>query len=631
MLNVERKWMNFLILQDLDKIVAILGVFFSILLTFYIWLKIGRLVYMTVSILTLLSSITWLLIRKKVSLSECDLSNRIIYKTLNVIFFILFICSIFYIHFRDDIYTRPLLYFIIISILSGIVALEILFYPRNKKNICFILFQIIGIGLNLQFSELLIFPNIVGIDPWFHQMFTLKILDTGFIPEGYSYSKLPLMHLCTGATQLITGLNYKISTMLTISFFQVSSGVFFIFLLGRYVFNKNIGLLAGLFLVTSSYFIRLGFWTIPNTIAAVLILIIVFLLFKVNIKERLIIKSLAVIFMITLILTHTISAMCMAILLFTSTIVFFIHSKKYHIHKKIPVTYTIAIFFTVSMFSWWTYASGHLTNLLSLIKWGFSVDVFNKDLPKELISNIIYPVSISEQIFNQLGMFLFFSLSFIGCFYMISRKYGTSYTFTMAIIGITPLAIGFFTLITEHSVLEARWFYFAQMLLSLPLAIAFFSIVNTRKNKYSKSMLISTLTVIISFLMIISTIANVDNTTFSPKTGVRHGFTDSELKGMQTADRLWDKTIGSDRLYANNLKWAGYNTEPICEGLYTKNFTKYGKMLILIREEITNNNFLLFNTPYSLNYEPKKLLLIQGYSKVLDFGKVDGFVNVQEY
>jgi len=95
-------------------------------------------------------------------------------------------------------------------------------------------------------------------------------------------------------------------------------------------------------------------------------------------------------------------------------------------------------------------------------------------------------VPLGEQLFNNLGMFLFFAFSFIGVFYMISRR-GSSSSFTMAWVGVAPLAIGFFSLISGHSVIEHRWWYFAQILLAIPLAVAVYT-VGTWKMKSPKTL-----------------------------------------------------------------------------------------------------------------------------------------------
>ena len=489
------------------------------------------------------------------------------------------------------------------------------------------------IGLSLVWSQILIFPSVVGIDTWFHQMFTLNTLNTGFIPEGYMYSNLALMHLEIGSTSLITGLNYKLATMFSISFLQVLCGILFVFLLGKFLFNGKVGLLASLLLVVGNYYINMGVGAIPNTIAAVLIPIIIYILFKIREEKRLIGVSLAALFMITLILTHTITAMCMAIILFVSWFALKIYNKIHHEHKMAPVTFTIAIFFIITMFSWWSYASGHITTLVKLIGWGFSIDFFVH--APEAILGYIFTVPFSEQLFNQLGMFLFFALSLIGCFYMISKKYGSSHTFIMAIVGATPLAIGFFSLITGHSVIEQRWWYFSQILLALPLAITFFLLCGVIKNKFAKPFLLLFLTFFLSFIMITSPKANIDNHTFSPNTGIRPPSTEAELRAAAFFVEKSVYNISSDYDYFTNpsssIPVNYYNMsysriKSLDTSLITGEFERNGNIIVVIREEIVDKPFRLFGQPFKLNYDPRQSLNEQGFSKIYDCNSVSGFM-----
>ncbi|KQM12647.1 hypothetical protein AOA80_00905 [Methanomassiliicoccales archaeon RumEn M1] len=205
--------------------------------------------------------------------------------------------------------------------------------------------------------------------------------------------------------------------------------------------------------------------------------------------------------MAVIVLTHTVAAMSMAIILFIAWIAMKCHGGLWT-RAGNNVALSIPLGFTVAMFAWWTYASGHVQDLGNLVEWGFSADYFGSS-PAEAVSYSL-SVPLSEQLFNNLGMFLFFALSFIGIFYMISRR-GDSMTFTMSWVMITPLVIGFFSLITGHSVLEHRWWYLAQILLSAPLSIAI-CLAGTWKSKRSvfAPALISGFVILLSFLLIVS-------------------------------------------------------------------------------------------------------------------------------
>lgn len=612
------------ITRNLDKTMALLGIVFSIVLLIYLFQNIGRLLYMSVAIFTLISCLIWLLIRGKASLTKFEIAHRSIYLTLNILFFLFFICSILSIYFTPNPYERPLIYFIFTSAMVCIVALQILFSHLKKSYLAIILFQIIITSLSIIWSQLLIYPSIIGADPFYHQMFTQQILDTGIIPEGYAYSKLPLMHLTIGTTSLVTDLNYKLSTMFSISFFQVVCNTLFIFLLGKFLINKQVGLFAALLLGIANHHILMSFWTIPTTIAAVFILIIIYLLFKLKNNQSFIITSLAIFFMIALILTHTITAMCVAILIFISWLIFVVYKRVYPKRLKMPVTIAIVIFFTVFMLSWWTFASGHISDLAEMLKWGLIRDKMLTLSPTEVIK-YAYDVPIFEQFFNILGEFIFFALSFIGCFYMISRRYGNVYTFTMAIIGITPLAIGFFSLIGGFWVVEDRWWYFSQILLVLPLSIAFFLIFGNIRMKNARPFLLGIFIFFLSFIMIISPAASSDCLLFSPNTKIRSGFTTSEIRSIETCATLWNTSMGTDKMYAKDMYWSGYKTSSICMGLYSKNFTAYNDKLLLIRNEILDKSFKLSNSCYKLDYDLEQLLANKKYSRIYNCNSVSCF------
>lgn len=620
------------LLDEIDKTLAFLGLILALVLTICLVLTMGRLIYITAGVFSFLACAGYLIIKKSLasstlpSLALAEASSRV-YLATNTLFFLFFAYSVLSFYLEQSLYARPLGYFIAVALMATVVAVEILFLPSRRWCSYFALFKITLIGISLEFSQLLIFPSIVGIDPWTHQMFTLNILNIGHIPEGFGYSKLPLMHLMVGSTSLITGLNYKMATMLSVSLPQVLCNVLFTFLLGNFLFNKKVGLLGGLLLGVANWHVNMGYWAIPNTMAAVFIPIIIYLLLKIRRQKPNIGVSLAMLLMGALILTHTVTAVCMAILLFS----FWAGSKVYNYmyrEWKTIVTLSISVLFAVGMFSWWTFASGDVRTLGELIKWGFSLDFFSRPMPKE-VTQYVLNVPFSEQLFNNIGMFLFFVISFIGCLYMISKGFRNSYRFVMALGGAIILVMSSFAQITGRGIIIERWWYFSQILLALPLAVAFFLFCWIVKNRLGKALLLATLTFSLSFLMIMSPVANLDNPTFSPNTQVRFAFTESELQAAERASNMWSGKIGVDGYYS--LCWlSSYSAEEIDGQIYNRNYTDGQDMFILIRKEIVNHPFMIVYEEayglYKLDYDPRDVLTTQTFSKVYDCGSVSGFV-----
>jgi hypothetical protein len=538
------------LLRDLDRTLAIAGAIFSIILIIYLGREIGRVIYLLTGLLALISCLLWLAIRKSYTFEFHLPASRISTSIFAICFFGLYILSVLSVYFRPELYERPLLYFILTAFMAGIIACEI--FTSSRRHASLIIVQILLLGVSVAWSQLLIFPSLLGVDPWHHSAFTNGIIAEGFIPEGYLYAKLPLFHLMITATSLIADLPYKFATMLSVSLGQVICNAVFVVIIANYLFkNHRIGLLAALMVVIANRHISMAYGSVPNAFAAVFIPIALYLLFfKFRDRTRLSSTILYTIVLTAIILTHTISAMCTAMLLFVAWGALAVY-RIYQSQADNRVSLVGPTGFTAAMFAWWIYAaSGNIRTLANLIDDGFSADYF-VNIPHEFKTYAVV-VPFGEQLFINLGMFLFFAISFIGIFCMISRK-GSCSSFAMAWIGITPLAIGFFSLISGHSVIESRWWYFSQILLSIPLAVAI-CIVSTWKteNPRASYCFVFGFVALLSFLMIMSPTANVDNHILSPITGTTAAYTQSEMIASEFFAKNTMDTISSDRNYCTN-------------------------------------------------------------------------------
>jgi len=274
-------------IQELDKVLAISGVIFSVLLIIYLNLRIGRFIYLLIGVLSLFSFVGWLIIRKNASLNFPSLDSGLLPKLLTSLFFMAFTLDIVSLYTRPYLYQRPLIHFFIISILVGITVLEIININKNRQlHKCIIFFQIILIGILATWSQLLIFPSLIGVDPWYHQHFTLGILSKYFVPENELYSKLPLFHIFIACTSAISKLDYKFATMFSASLAHIVCISLFTFLFTKNLFNNNykVAYLASLLLVISNNYIYMSYTSIPNSFAMIFILPILYCM--IFLKEK---------------------------------------------------------------------------------------------------------------------------------------------------------------------------------------------------------------------------------------------------------------------------------------------------------------------------------------------------------
>lgn len=614
-------------IQEFDKVLAISGAIVSIILIIYLNLKIGRFIYLLTGILSFLSFVGWLIIRKKASLNFPSVDSSVLPKLLISLFFIVFTLDIISLYIRPDLYQRPLIHFFLVSILVGITVLEITTGSRNRQIYDFLIFfQIILVGILVTWSQLLVFPSLIGVDPWYHQNFTSELLSKHFVPEHELYSKLPLYHILVACTSAISELDYKFATMFSASLAHIICISSFVFLFAKRLFQNNykVAYLASLLLVISNNYIYMSYTSLPNSFAMIFVFPIFYCMLFLKEKRPLTAASLSIFLSLVLVLSHTITSFFMCIILF----VFWVGSLIYYYmykEKNDFIGINFFILFATFMFGWWTFVSGHINSLASLIKWGFNADYFST-IPKDISLETLSKISILEQFFDNIGMFSFFSLSFMGCLYMVSRKYGNSLKFRIALIAITPLIIGFFSLIFGKFVIVQRWWYFSQVTLVIPLSVSLLVLFNIIKNNNVKHLCTAGFTIVLAFFLITNSLSNIDNHILSPKSSITFSFTSSELQAIKTGSYIWDGTIKTDWYYAYTQKYY-FNTEPFDTEMYEDNFSVLkGSSLILVREYILKNPFSLRNSIKLLDYDLNMKLEKLRFSNVYDNGLVEGYI-----
>jgi len=609
--------------ENLDKNLAILGLVACSILILWLVLVVGK--YVEAGVTAFLACATYLIIRKRLlvlgpsSLQALAL-NRPAYLILNIAFFALFTYSLLSVDLRPELYSRPLGYFIAIAIMVTILAVEILFLPRGKAYESFVLVKIMLIALSLRWIPQFIFPGLIGVDPWGHQMFTAQILETGSIPGGYPYSNLPVMHLIIVATSLITDLSYKFATMLSISLLHVV-GLIFVFLLGRFVFDSKVGLLAALLLGVAAYWINLGMGIHPTTLALVLVAMLIYMIFKARQERSIILTCLYLLVMGVLILTHTVTALCMAILLFSFWFGFELYKKMYRDRFDVPVTLWLAILFTVAMLSWWTYVSGHITAVAELIKYGFRIE-------RWVLAEPMVGVSFSEWLLYMLGFLLFYAFSIIGVLPMLTRRLGNRHSFALVLGGLVLLAIAFLSVpLGLTGVLPQRWWWNSHLILAIPAAVGLFSVCSWFKGKFSRALVLATLILVLSFFSITAAGANFDNRIYTKNTAARYAFIESEFSAMDTISKISDGKVGvatpAARFYLEFNR--NVPVKEIAANLSTRDFSNCTGMIVMIRDEVVKNYFDFTGGGMKLDYDPREALVEQGFSHVYDCGSVSAF------
>jgi hypothetical protein len=616
------------IIEDLDKILAILGVVVGLILILILVFLLPKTAYKYIEapIMLFFASTIYLFIRERIyktaGLSHLEElhGNRPTTLILNILFIILFSYSIFSVAARPEFYSRPLGFFISTSLMAAVLAIEILFLPEKKNYTGFILLKIMLIAALLIVTPRLLFPDLIGIDPHGHRWFTMNILEQHYIPEGWAYSKLPVMHLVIGFTSLITNLDYKTSTTLSICFFQVIC-LIFIFLTGKLVYSPKVGLLAALSLAIASHFIRMGFSVRPITLGVVLISFLIYMLFRKG--NNTLLASLTLIMFAVLLLTHTVASLCMAFFLFSFWFSFELYKKMYHGKFEIPVTtLTLSILFTVAMFGWWMYASGHITTFANLINWGLEMGSLE---PSETTLTFSKRYEL-EYMLNTFGLNFYCFFAIIGSLCMFSKKFGNKYSFTLVHGGVMMIAIVFFSLLLGKTGLVApRWFPGLELILAVPVAIGLLFICGFFKNGLYKVLVLSILILFLSFFMITPPSANVDTPIYSENTMVRYSLTTSELQAANTISSMYNGEIKMDYFYSCCFSGVNVTVSDLRPNFVSGDYADLDG-LILIRKEIVERPFFNKRGCFKIYHNPKEKLNNLYFNHIHNSGSVNAFL-----
>ncbi len=551
-------WQKISSLQyNIDKVATVVGAVVSLWMIAVGAIH-GRAGFLTLGILVLSSCFIWLLIRGNTPFEFQFPVMKTNFYLWSICFFLLYTLSFLSIYFRPHTYERPLLYFVLTSLSAGTIACEILF--ADRRHIGLILLQILLLGMSIGWSHLLIVPEVIGKDPWFHMGFTNLIISEHHISSNSIYSdyeKLPLFHLMIALTSLVTGLPYKYATMASVSFGQIVCNTVFIFLIANYIFkNYKVGLLSALFVVIASHHILMSYLSIPNAFGTIFISIILYLMFSKVIgtsravgTSKLTALLLLLILMVAIIFTHSIVAIFMAILFFVILSISVI-DRFSHQHTTPTILYlelAILMIFTISMLAWWTYSSGHISTLVHFTELGFDSSLFVR-YPELKIYRAEAP--FMESIYNVLGLHAFLAFSLVGVLFMTLQKDHSISLF--ALISITPTLIAFIFNIFGSSIIEQRWFYFSQILLSIPLMLTL-SLVGglIRKPKYLCLLFFGFIT-IMSFVTFTGAFGSLDCNTITPSSVNTLYYSQSEMIGSEFIGNKAVSVISSDITYCVN-------------------------------------------------------------------------------
>jgi hypothetical protein len=337
----------------MDLLCGLIGIILGILIAILSFF--GVINQLLIGLTILCVSSIYVLIRPKIrssrEIAPISISPRIL-SVLNIVFWSLLSVALLIWYF--NLYYRPTSYFIIISILSAIIALEI-FSSDDSRRLWRIFVKIVILSLVIRGGIYYNYPSIMGYDAYFHTKIADIIMLTGSVPpfeisDKYVYA--PIVHTLIASMGLLCQIPVKCAVFLSIGVGSVISTLF-LYIIGKNIAGPQIGLLAALLANLTNDLIVRGITNITaDSLVVCYLLVILYLVFAdivhINIRD-----SLLIFFSLLLVITHQLSTFVVFLILLILISSQAILSYIYDVHfQKSRSTIYLALF-GIAIVAYW--------------------------------------------------------------------------------------------------------------------------------------------------------------------------------------------------------------------------------------------------------------------------------------
>lgn len=492
-----------------------------------------------------LSSLVYLILRGRLSeehrLPSLKVNNSL--RKFNQVIFIISLCaSIWLLH--DNLYFRPLSYFILTLIAVASIIWEIFYSGDSKSTQAFILGKVIALGFIFRAGMYYNFLGIMGVDPWFHNFVVQQTVNSSHVVDYINmaalhsniYNLFPIFHINGAMTQIVTSLSTYTSIFVTVGFLGTLSCIF-IFLIGRKLVSVKVGLLAALIFCFCDQAIA---WDVSIIAMSLGIGFMAMLLYLIFIKESGDVASVFLMFIISaaLILTHSVAAFTTLAMLIGIIIGIGFYKglgNKSTKYREILSNYFI-ILFAVGLILWWMQipVTGGTPFFDRVIQ------RFNTAMSYEAGFALVQPMAEVHapyfvQIFNNGGYMLLLGLSIIGSLTYLHPQSRSQHRLALAsLIASLILFENLFVLArVGGTVVVGRWAAFEYMTLSILAVVGLVGLSNVIRNNRGRLIMMLLVILLVLFPMITNNKSNNDSPLLRYNI-YRAGYSESELTAVRT-------------------------------------------------------------------------------------------------
>ena len=466
--------------MKVDRYLPYCGIALGVAIT--ILLHIQGISYTYVGVTISVFSLIYLLVSKK---KERLLAINLHYILLVVSFTVVYLVSVLLL-FQSQGEARPVGFFICCVLLGLIIGLVI--YTKSTRPA---IVMILLLAFLLRWSILNVYPNnFLGSDPQNTYLWYENLASGTDIHSSYNHTPLHL-YLVVGLIKL--GLATKWAMMFSLGVLEVLS-LLFIYLLGKRLFNIQVGLLAMLILACDNLHTMWGWYIVAQSLGIFLFSAIVYpvITYRHNRWQL----PLILVLIVLLTLSHSLSLMVTSLVIGLVIIfrVAYQVATKQKIELELPIACLLMLIITVAF---WEYTT-MLDNYIYMWK-------SNPALAQSTIPILTLPPAIASTSaqwlpllteLNRASYYLLYGLSIVGLLF-IWRKDTKSFSLSLTCLALSGVI--FYCYFFSHAPLAIdRWFVFLHILLAVPCAVGILSLAKSTKSDYIQLVLYT----IILFLLI---------------------------------------------------------------------------------------------------------------------------------